>query len=660
MPTRCEIPAYWKNRIGRAVCVGIYLLLLVAGAGECLGQISPGPLSASHASLEGATNCTQCHRPGSNASFKCLDCHSEIASRIAAGRGYHASVVKKDSGSQTCATCHSEHNGVAFRLIHWQPSQQEFDHSKAGWTLDGKHGGLTCNKCHNPSHVPEAEKTNIRVKDLNRTFLGLSKRCITCHVDEHRGQLGQNCQQCHNTSDWKKTSNFDHSRTRFALTGEHAKVACEKCHLPSGTDQKPKWAGLNFETCESCHRDPHRGTFSARCDTCHNTITWRSVSVVALNSRFDHSKTKFPLLGRHTQITCSKCHASGDFRRPIAFEKCSSCHRPDPHSGQFAQRADGGECSSCHTVEGWKPAEFGVTEHAKTAYPLEGKHALLQCAKCHIPAGRATLFKIKFARCTDCHRDAHAGQFKNAPLLNRCDLCHTVRGFRPSTFTLVQHQDTKFPLLGAHIAVACGDCHKKGSDADLGDVAVFRFRDMSCTGCHLDPHRGQFAERMAHLGSDGKPLGCLACHRLDSWKDLTKFDHSTTKFALLGTHRAVACADCHKPPNLEINLIHVDFRLAPHDCEGCHADPHAGQFLENGITIRCASCHNSNKWRPSIFDHNTRTAFTLKGVHANIACSKCHMNVQSVAGKSVLFFKPTPKECAACHGPEVLQRPNKL
>ena len=621
-----------------------------------LAQMSPGPLSRAHASFEGATNCTQCHKPGSSAVFKCLDCHTEISTRIAAGRGYHARVIQKNTGSQTCAACHSEHNGTAFLLIRWLPSLQQFDHTKTGWGLDGKHAALDCAKCHNAAHVLSAEKPAIRMKDLNRSFLGLNTQCVSCHTDEHRGRLGQNCQQCHDTSDWKKTTNFDHARTRFALTGAHGKVECEKCHRAETPDQKPRWSGLAFETCDSCHKDPHRGTFNATCQTCHNTTTWKAVSTAALSSKFDHSTTKFPLLGRHASVTCSKCHLAGDFKRPIAFAQCSSCHRPDPHSGQFAKRPDGGECSSCHTVEGWKPSTFQVSNHAKTAYPLEGKHASVDCAKCHTPAGKATLFKIKFAACTDCHHDMHAAQFKSPPLLNRCESCHTFKGFSPSTFTLTRHKDTRFPLAGAHVAVICADCHRKGMNPDLSDTVAYRWKDLTCTGCHQDPHRGQFATRMAKPDSSGKPLGCQACHTISSWRDVSKFDHSTTRFELLGSHRAVACIDCHKPQNLEVRMIHVDFKSAPHDCEGCHADPHAAQFVEDGKVIRCASCHNTNKWKPSLFDHNSRTLFKLEGVHLNVRCARCHANVKQVDGQSVLFYQPTPRECAACHGAEVLKK----
>jgi hypothetical protein len=53
-------------------------------------QLSPGPLSRAHQSLSGAINCTACHKLGSAATLKCLDCHGEIAKRLAGRTGLHA------------------------------------------------------------------------------------------------------------------------------------------------------------------------------------------------------------------------------------------------------------------------------------------------------------------------------------------------------------------------------------------------------------------------------------------------------------------------------------------------------------------------------------------------------------------------------------------
>jgi len=48
-----------------------------------------------------------------------------------------------------------------------------------------------------------------------------------------------------------------------------------------------------------------------------------------------------------------------------------------------------------------KPSTFLAKDHDTTDYPLKGKHFTVECAKCHIDKGRATVYKIKFAECTD-------------------------------------------------------------------------------------------------------------------------------------------------------------------------------------------------------------------------------------------------------------------
>lgn len=617
-------------------------------------QISPGALSRAHKSLDGATQCASCHKLGGGEPvFRCLDCHTEIASRLSAHRGLHWSYGIQAGSSQECARCHSEHNGSDFPLIKWDI--KKFEHKQTGYVLEGKHEGLTCNRCHTPDHIGGAERAAIRMKDPARTFLGVSTACITCHQDQHNGRLGPNCQQCHNFTDWKTTSKqFDHSKTRYPLTGLHAQVACQKCHTPA-PDGKPRYAGLPFGKCSDCHADVHHGSFAQTCQSCHNTSGWKRVSVGGLNSSFDHAKTKFLLVGKHQGVDCLQCHQNGDFKKAVAFAKCADCHKPDSHHGQFAKRPDQGECGSCHNEQGWKPAKFGLKEHAETAYPLVDKHAQVECAQCHIPKGKETLFKIKFARCLDCHKDEHGGQFAAAPYSNRCEQCHNLKGYKPSLFTLEQHKKTRFLLTDGHLAVPCGECHKPMESANLGSVerkplTPYHFDSLTCTSCHKDPHQGEFAKRTQQLLASGKPAGCQACHSTKAWKELSRFDHASTQFVLVGAHRGVACGDCHKPPNLETTLLHVNFSAAPVKCEDCHADSHGGQFANGDRVTECASCHNSNKWKPSLFEHDKRTSFALKGAHQNVRCAQCHSATRETEGKPVLFYKPTPKECAACHG----------
>ncbi len=602
--------------------------------------------------MSGPLACLDCHKLAAGSGIlRCLECHTEIAQRISQRHGLHAAIMNPSPTSRDCVPCHSEHNGENFPLIRWEPSLAAFDHRKTGYPLEGKHAELNCRQCHNAKNTTEAARATIKVRDPNRTFLGLSRDCSSCHGDPHRGQLGTNCRQCHNMNEWKKPSGFDHSKTKFPLTGAHVRVACLKCHKPVNGDIKTvKYVGLAFDKCAACHNDPHHGAFKAGCDTCHNTSQWKELQVAGFGAHFDHSKTKYPLLGKHAQVHCETCHHGQDFSQPLAHDKCTDCHK-DAHRGQFIARKDGGPCEACHTVDGFKPSKFGVVEHASTTYPLEGKHAAVQCAKCHLPAGQDTIYKIKATRCVNCHQDIHKGQFAQASSYgNQCESCHTVKGFTPSTFTLARHNKTHFPLMEAHLAVACNDCHQAKKPTGSASPVPYHFADLSCTTCHEDPHRNQFAERMKVVGADKEQLGCRACHSLKTWTDIERFDHSTTAFALLGSHRAVSCISCHRPPNMETTMHNVNFRSAPKQCDGCHEDPHDNQFARNGRSPQCAECHNTNKWRPSLFDHDKSTTFALKGVHRDVRCGACHTTVRAVASRSVLFYKPTPSRCAACHG----------
>jgi hypothetical protein len=621
--------------------LGGTLFLVLLAAGSACAQISPGPLAHAHRSLNGPTGCTECHAVSSGSPrFRCLDCHREIAVRLEQKRGLHATYSTLADGSAACVHCHSEHNGEDFSLLHWEPRQ--FKHATTGFTLEGKHAVIACNACHNAKLIAQPAG----IKNVDRSFLGLSPTCTACHEDRHKGTLGANCLQCHTTEVWKPK--FDHAKTRYPLTGAHLQVACASCHTKNegGT---VRYTGLRFERCSDCHNDPHRAAFAQTCESCHTTAAWRQTS---LAGRFDHSKSDFPLLGKHTTVGCETCHRRADFKAKLAHDTCSACHS-DAHNGQFQKRADGGSCESCHTVEGWQPSLFKVADHAHTGFPLRGQHGVIACSKCHVPAGRQTLFRLKFDTCLTCHEDVHRGQFAPGPILNRCEQCHDENTFHRVSFTLARHDRTRFPLTGAHRAVACNDCHKQGPALQ---AAAYHFDALTCATCHEDPHRGQFAARMALTRADGTPFGCEACHSTKSWQDLNRFDHSTTEFVLTGAHRAVECSACHRPPNLERTLAHTDFRAAPQQCEQCHDDPHGAQFARADSRItRCVECHTTMKWRPSLFDHET-TQFSLKGAHVSVACKSCHVERRDIEGVSVLFYKPTPTKCDVCHGNTIAVR----
>ena len=107
-----------KKGIEYITLISLTLLILVLLVSA---QISPGKLSESHAHLEGLSNCTKCHLLGEKVTNeKCLDCHKEIATRINARKGYHASAEVR---AKDCIKCHSDHHGRKFQMIHFDPDK---------------------------------------------------------------------------------------------------------------------------------------------------------------------------------------------------------------------------------------------------------------------------------------------------------------------------------------------------------------------------------------------------------------------------------------------------------------------------------------------------------------------------------------------------------
>ena len=102
----------------------------------------------------------------------------------------------------------------------------------------------------------------------------------------------------------------------------------------------------------------------------------------------------------------------------------------------------------------------GSFDHARTHFPLEGRHANVACAACHTGGDFAKYRDADLSRCTTCHRDYHEGQFADRKDAGACDACHTVQGFTPSRYEPAQHAATRFPLRGAHEAIPCGRCHE--------------------------------------------------------------------------------------------------------------------------------------------------------------------------------------------------------
>ncbi len=579
-----------------------------------------------HSHLEGTSNCTKCHDPGNKVTNKkCLECHKEIKTLISQSRGYHSDNSVK---SKTCVSCHNDHHGVTFDAIRFDP--KKFDHSKAGYKLEGKHASVECRECHKSANISDA-----KIKKRSNTYLGLSKKCLSCHKDYHQTTLGENCLSCHTMDDFKKAPKFDHKNAKFQLTGAHTTVSCVSCHAKTTKNNQPfqNFKGIKHAKCLDCHKDHHQGKFGTDCTKCHTNTSWKSIKT---SGGFDHSKTNFPLMGKHASVSCNKCHKNGDFTQKLKFANCVDCHK-DHHEGKMKLPEESvTDCKRCHNNLSWKSLSIsGDFDHSKTDFPLLGQHSTVSCDKCH--TGGDFKKQLQFTNCTDCHKDYHEGELK---LPNEqqtdCKRCHSVeKKFSYSSYSLEDHDKGKFPLKGAHVATPCINCHKPTADARW----TFKFKSQNCVDCHKDIHQDKIPTKYYPAQN------CQSCHSVSSWSEIT-FDHTKTSHELVGKHKTVSCRACHfKTENGSVNQ---KFTGLPNDCASCHEHNHGEQFSVNGVTD-CKKCHGSQiDWKSTTFDHS-KTNFPLTGGHEKVACSECHKREKDAKGKTVIIYKLKSYKCIDCH-----------
>jgi hypothetical protein len=515
------------------------LILLIIITTDLTAQISPGDLTKAHANLEGLSNCTSCHEIGERVkNSKCLSCHTEVSELIKEKKGYHSS---SDVQGKNCSDCHSEHHGRNFRIVNFNPDK--FDHSKTTFRLSGKHSEIKCADCHNSKNVLNAEAIKKKSK-----WMGLDTRCISCHTDYHQGTLGNNCSSCHNTKKFRP-SEFDHNKAAFALTGAHIKTACIECHPKQTKEGKEfqKFKNIAFGSCENCHKDVHSGRLGKNCSSCHNTNSFRSIN----QSTFDHSKTAFPLLGKHSSVDCNSCHKTG-LTQKIKHDLCTDCHK-DYHNGEFTVNGGIRDCKDCHTVHGFTPSLYTIDQHQKV-FPLLGSHLAVPCAGCHRVNERWTFRRIG-KDCIDCHKNIHGNEIGINFLSDGCRGCHDVNSWGSINF---DHSKTGFVLEGKHAAADCRSCHFKNND-----IQQQRFASLNkfCTECHTDVHAGQFGS-----GIDEE---CIRCHTFNNWKP-EKFNHNQTRFSLEGAHSRLQCSECHKTLTAG-NKTFIKYKLEDFRCAACHS-----------------------------------------------------------------------------------------
>ncbi len=507
-----------------------------AGARFDHAAVTGFALTGAHATLD----CSACHVGGrfQGTSTNCIACHQKDYNRTTDPN--HVQI----GFPQTCSQCHNTTTWLGAK----------FDHAATGFPLSGAHATLNCSSCHKGG-----------------TLTAANTSCVSCHLNDFNGTtnpnhvaggFSQQCSICHTTAAWQPAS-FDHSRTGFPLTGAHATVTCTQCHIGG------KYSGTST-ACSACHLADYQKTtnpnhtsvaFPTTCSQCHNTSSWAGAV-------FNHASTGFTLTGAHATLACSSCHAGAPLT--AANTACSSCHLTDFQKTTNPNHASVGfptDCSLCHSTTSWAGATF---DHSTTGFALTGAHATLACSSCHL--GNTVLTSANTA-CAACHLT----DYKNTTNPNhvasgfpqQCDVCHSTTAWSPSSFN---HNNTAFPLTGAHTTVACANCHING---------VYAGTPTDCYSCHKTDYQG--VTNPNHVAA-GFPTTCQTCHTTTSWLGAT-FNHTWFPFP----HKtATQCNDCHTNPS--------DYSVFL--CTNCHTQTltnsqHSGVKGYVWNSANCYSCHKN-------------------------------------------------------------------
>jgi len=270
-------------------------------------------------------------------------------------------------------------------------------------------------------------------------------------------------------------------------------------------------------------------------------------------------------------------------------------------------------CSDCHTTETWKVDLNKIKfNHDKTGFKLLGQHSRIKCNDCH----QKLIFSKTPTQCVACHYDFH-----KSTLGLQCQRCHNFDTWKIPDFR-EKHNQTRFALAFAHKNLDCSSCHKS--------LAEFSSLPVECYGCHKKNYENVSFPNHALAKFS---LNCVECHPVNAltWKNIN-FVHPDQPLKLDGKHAMTDCYKCH-------NGI---FAGTPADCFSCHQHNFVNaknpNHVNSGINHECSSCHTTNSWKPSTFDHN-KTSFKLTGAHLTVECSSCHKGT----------LTGTPTDCYSCH-----------
>ncbi|NOT38176.1 MAG: hypothetical protein HOP11_12450 [Saprospiraceae bacterium] len=531
-------------------------------------------------------DCKKCHTSDdySMASANCISCH---ALDYAATQNPNHNTARLGNDCKSCHTLepnwkpakYLEHDAVHFPIY-------TGTHKAAWQKCNDCHGNgsdykvFTCTNCHNN---PETDQKHTNVGGYSYE----NSACLACHPTGESNNA------------------FDHSTTQFPLTGAHKAIDCKLCHVNG-------FKGTPTE-CQACHQKDYDASIdpshkklnlSTDCKSCHTTDPGWSPA------RFDIHDQFFEIKGMHKTIfnDCKKCHTNS-FNNTL--DNCLACHQSDYNETKNPNHKTTGfstDCKQCHNEQGWVPSFF---DHDGFYFPIHsGKHkgTWTNCNECHTTPGNFKLFD-----CLNCHKNPETdNKHTSVPAYryqnNACLACHP-QGDADNPFN---HNNTAFPLTGAHRTTDCFECHSGG----------FKGTSKECSSCHLNDFNASQNPSHTKLNIS---TDCISCHTTDPGWAPAKFDIHNQFYELKGAHNLVRndCIKCHSAGN---------FNNTPNTCFGCHQSDYDLTKNPDHKVVQfpndCKLCHTENTWSPSTFDHDGMYFPINSGKHKGVwsNCNECHSN----------------------------------
>lgn len=321
----------------------------------------------------------------------------------------------------------------------------------------------------------------------------------------------------------RHSSDFNHMRTGFPLTGVHINVECETCHTGGIFKGTPT-------DCAGCHTAGRRVVApgkhathiitNAPCESCHtNTVTFQG-------ARYDHVGVQ--------PNACGTCHNGG-----------MVAGKPGGHLSTNAS------CDTCHRTSAWIPAGYnhiGVapgsceTCHNGSTAPGKGPSHVVTtyaCDSCHrtsawVPA-HYNHIGVTPGTCATCHNGTTAAgkPSDHVATTSSCDSCHMTTAWLPAGYNHI-----------GVVANTCANCHGVTATGKPANHIPTAITDpLHCDTCHLSTTSWS-SEKMNH---NNALTGCKVCHNTGSpyLGDMRK--------ETLGSHEGSKTTDdcsqsgCHKP-----------------------------------------------------------------------------------------------------------------